>query len=125
MKSIKGIFTVLRVIIGIGLAFGLVYGTIKSTESDIWESLYRANRSLLIFSLIFHGMILLIACYRWNLLLRAQGIYLPIVTVLRLSIIGVFFNLTLPGAVSGDIVKMSMIMKYSEDKKMERFYPFC
>jgi len=42
---------------------------------------------------------------RWNWLLRAQNISLSFRRVFHLTFIGAFFNIALPGAVSGDFVK--------------------
>lgn len=46
-----------------------------------------------------------IAAFRWGLLLRAQSIDLPVRRLLQLQFVGNFFNVALPGAVSGDFVK--------------------
>jgi len=46
-----------------------------------------------------------IGALRWQWLLRAQGMNLTYLRVLQLTYIGGFFNIALPGAVSGDVVK--------------------
>lgn len=46
-----------------------------------------------------------VAIFRWKLLLQAQGVVLTFGQALRYGFIGVFFNTTMPGAVSGDVVK--------------------
>ncbi|MBS1963601.1 MAG: flippase-like domain-containing protein [Bdellovibrionales bacterium] len=46
-----------------------------------------------------------IAAFRWNLLLGAQEIRLATPRLLQLQFVGNFFNIALPGAVSGDFVK--------------------
>ena len=46
-----------------------------------------------------------VAAFRWGMLLEAQGIRLAIPRLLQLSFVGNFFNVALPGAVSGDFVK--------------------
>ena len=43
---------------------------------------------------------------RWQILLRGEGIQIGLGTVLRLTWIGHFWNMVIPGAVSGDAVKM-------------------
>jgi uncharacterized protein (TIRG00374 family) len=48
---------------------------------------------------------LILGFIRWQWLLRPQGIHLSWSRVLQLSLIGNFFNVALPGAVSGDFVK--------------------
>lgn len=55
------------------------------------------------FAVLFFN--LLLGALRWQWLLKAQGIRLPILRTLQLTFIGNFFNIALPGAVSGDFVK--------------------
>jgi hypothetical protein len=119
MNNQKKILTGIRLVIGIGLAFGLVYGVLKSTESDLWIAIHEAETSLLLLALFFQGVIIWITSYRWNLLLRVQGIWLRAWDVIRLTMIGMFFNLTLPGSVSGDMVKMAIVTRHAPDKKAE------
>jgi uncharacterized protein (TIRG00374 family) len=47
----------------------------------------------------------LIGVVRWQWLLRAQNIRIPLARTFQLTFIGNFFNLALPGAISGDFVK--------------------
>lgn len=42
---------------------------------------------------------------RWWMLLKGQGLQVSLAEALRLTMIGVFFNTAIPGAVSGDLVK--------------------
>jgi len=113
------IITAVRFVMGIALALGLLYGVLKSTESDLWGALYEAETSLLLVALVFQGLIICIASYRWNLLLRVQGICLRAWDVIRLTMIGIFFNLTLPGSVSGDLVKMAYVTRQTSTSKAE------
>jgi uncharacterized protein (TIRG00374 family) len=48
---------------------------------------------------------------RWQWLLRAQNINLPWLRTAELTLIGNFFNIALPGAVSGDFVKAFYVGK--------------
>jgi uncharacterized protein (TIRG00374 family) len=48
---------------------------------------------------------LFFSLYRWKLLLRGQNVQLSAGQALRYGMIGAFFNTTMPGAVSGDLIK--------------------
>jgi uncharacterized protein (TIRG00374 family) len=50
------------------------------------------------------AMIVLTA-WRWLTLLRAAGLRLPLSSAIRLNFIGGFFNIAVPGATGGDVVK--------------------
>src|ERR1700692_579409 len=58
---------------------------------------------------------------RWKWLLEAQGIHLKWSRVAQLTLIGNFFNVALPGAVSGDFVKAFYIGKEMPGKRARAF----
>ncbi|NIN01622.1 MAG: hypothetical protein GTO24_27055, partial [candidate division Zixibacteria bacterium] len=98
---------VLRIVIGIGLAYALIHFTLRSTGGDVWNEISHAQYFFLLIALLFHGAIIGIAICRWNLLLRVQQMRLSAWDLVRLTTTGVFFNLAIPGAVGGDLVKMT------------------
>lgn len=53
---------------------------------------------------------------RWRLLLEAQNIHLSFSRVFQLTFVGNFFNIALPGAVSGDFVKAFYVAKESNGR---------
>jgi uncharacterized protein (TIRG00374 family) len=52
---------------------------------------------------------------RWRLLLLGQQLKILPIETLRLTMIGVFFNTALPGAVSGDVVKGYYVVRQQPD----------
>jgi uncharacterized membrane protein YbhN (UPF0104 family) len=58
-----------------------------------------------------------ITAWRWNLLLRAQEIRLPYREALGLTMIGLLFNVVIPGAVGGDLVKGYYITRAAEGRR--------
>lgn len=115
----KLVTTTIRVIVGIGLACGLIHLILKYTGADLWNELLNAEKPLLILAFVLYGAIIGVSICRWNLLLRVQGVHLRPWHVIRLSMIGNFFNLAIPGAVSGDLVKMAFLTQYARDKKLK------
>ena len=67
------------------------------------------------------GLNTLLGALRWQVLLRTQGAELPFGRVLNLNLIGAFFNIALPGAVSGDFVKAVYVAKEFKDKRAAVF----
>jgi uncharacterized protein (TIRG00374 family) len=114
--------TALRVVFGLGLAGGLVMLTLKSTGANLGGSLAVASRSLLALATLIYGLVILTTAGRWSLLLNSQGIRLSFWTVLRLTMIGFFFNLVAPGAVGGDLVKMAYIARQTPEKGAEAIF---
>jgi uncharacterized membrane protein YbhN (UPF0104 family) len=54
---------------------------------------------------------------RWRIFLQAQGIDLPLGTVVSLTWAGQFFNTLLPGSTGGDVVKIYHICQLAPDRK--------
>lgn len=67
------------------------------------------------------GSMIFIGVLRWQLLLKAQGIRLPYRRIFELAMVGNFFNIALPGAVSGDFVKAFYIAREIEGKRARAF----
>ena len=63
----------------------------------------------------------LLGVVRWQWLLQAQGIHLPLKRVTQLSFVGMFFNIALPGAVSGDFVKAFYVGKEIQGQRARAF----
>ncbi len=51
---------------------------------------------------------------RWYLLVRAQGLNFPFMDAQRLGFVGFLFNQVIPGAVSGDLVKLGLFAREQE-----------
>jgi uncharacterized protein (TIRG00374 family) len=117
MLSKKTIISFARSIIGIGVALGIIYGIIQSSDVKLWGTIVQAKFSLLILALLMFGSVACMASYRLNLLLKTQGIYLSAWGIIRLTLIGIFFNLALPGAVSGDMMKMYLLARHTTHQK--------
>jgi hypothetical protein len=92
--------------------FGLLYfltqkGFISVQDTkrafDSWPTL------LLVFFVL--GIQVFFGALRWQWLLQAQSIELKFLRVLELTAVGNFFNIALPGAVSGDFIKAFYIGK--------------
>jgi glycosyltransferase 2 family protein len=63
------------------------------------------------------GIALVAGSQRWRLLLRVQGIHLPLRRVWQINMIGLFFNQFIPGSTGGDLVKIFYAIRNAPDKK--------
>lgn len=70
---------------------------------------------------VFMTISMFLGIVRWHILLLAQGIQIEFGRTLRLGLIGNFFNIALPGAVSGDLVKAVYVSKECGGKKAPAF----
>ena len=89
---------------------------VKRNGVDFREVLSTANHGLLVAAFATYGIGTLTASYRWYTLLHHIRVRLPFLTVLRLALIGQFFNLFVPGGVGGDLIKMVYLKRESGDR---------
>ncbi len=73
--------------------------------------------SLAILALGFVGISM--SGVRWLFLMRAESIHVPFWVAFRLTWIGHFWNMVIPGAVSGDAVKMYYIGQVAPERREE------
>ena len=113
------ITTAIRLTVGIGLAYGLIHFTLTYTGTDLWNEVFNAKRGSLLLTFFLYGAILGVTIYRWNLLLRVQDVCLGPRDLIRLTMIRNFFNLVIPGAFSGDLLKMAFLNQQIKAKRLE------
>lgn len=83
------------------------------------ESLSRLDFIIPAFSLLLVAAVF--GIIRWKWLLDSQGIELPFSRIFQLAMLGNFFNIALPGAVSGDFVKAVYIAKEVPGSRAKAF----
>ena len=88
-------------------------------EDKLAAALQGADLRLLALTLAVYVVIILLTFRRWQKLLEVQDVHLPFATVTRLGMIGLFFNPFLPGAVSGDFIKMAYIAQHTPGRRTE------
>jgi len=80
-------------------------------------TLSRANPIWLLAGFAMYGAVEIVAGWRWQLLLRVQGIDLSWVRLFGLLLIGVFFNFFIPGGTGGDVIKIFYLLKETPGKR--------
>ncbi len=99
-----------------GISAILIWYLLSTTEfSAIYASLRSADPFwlLLAFVLLFVGK--LITSYRWQVLLQAQGITIPLRMLIGSLFVGQFFSNFLPTTVGGDAVRIYDTAAYSKE----------
>jgi uncharacterized protein (TIRG00374 family) len=103
----------------VGVVFWYLYHKGLIT-SDSFRRLFESPATVLI-CLFLMTMNTIFGALRWQVLLRTQGAELPFTRVLKLNLVGAFFNIALPGAVSGDFVKAVYVAKQFKEKRAAVF----
>lgn len=84
---------------------GIIFWLIQSGKLDFLalKNLLSPGPAFLGLTLIFINIFL--GSERWKVLIRSQGLEASTFSVLKLTLIGMFFNFAMPGGVGGDVIK--------------------
>jgi uncharacterized membrane protein YbhN (UPF0104 family) len=115
-KATSRLKSLLKVVISVGLlAFLLHYTGIE----DTFTRLSQANLWYVPVGVAFYLFAQLISAYRWQFLAAALDFRLSLREMYDYYLIGMFFNMFLPGAIGGDAVRMFYLARRCNRKKRE------
>jgi hypothetical protein len=86
-------------------------------RAQIGHALQTADWRWLAIGWVVYGVVELLATMRWQLLLRVQGIKLGWLRAGVIVVIGLFFNMVLPGLVGGDAARLLLVFKTAPRQK--------
>jgi len=110
----RGILLTLKIAVTAGLiAYLVLTGSIDFRNINLRE--IGIGFFLLGFALFF--LISILGTIRWQILIRAQGIDLDFFTSFRLTFVGWFFNIAMPGSTGGDLIKAYYAASISPSRK--------
>jgi glycosyltransferase 2 family protein len=115
----RNVFKFIRTAIGFLVAFFLIRFVVLSTGVDLSTVWRLVDRKFLVVAFVMYGCGFFLAAVRWYLLLQYIQVFLPLVVVVRLALIGQFFNLFVPGGVGGDLIKAIYLKKEAGDRYPE------
>jgi len=105
--------------ISLGLKLALALGLIVylwasgGLKGEVLLRLFRSPRVLLI-TAAAAAFTMLLQVLRWGLLLRAADVAIPMKDVLKLGLLGQFFNTFMPGGVGGDPLRALYVMRHAK-----------
>lgn len=90
----------------LAISVGILAWLIRRTDWEPLVQLFRGARLDLFFAALgLYCLAQVISSYRWQLLARAVGFTTPLLRLVALYFIGMFFNLFLPTSMGGDVVR--------------------
>ncbi len=113
MKKI--LLTSLQVAVTVFVLFLVFRDPVRRTQMA--EALGRADKGWILLGILVGSLTYIAGTFRFGVLLRAQGIFLPWLRVGEIFMIGLFFNLFGLGSTGGDVVKIFYVLRETGDKK--------
>ena len=111
----KTILTIIQVLVTVGILYWIFRDPQK--RHDMGESFKNSDKIWILAGIIAYGFVEVVATVRWQILLKVQGISLSFFRVLSLLMIGILFNLFMPGGTGGDVIKIFYLLKETPGKK--------
>ena len=102
----------LKVTLKLSCSLFIITWLLKSGELDFSLSqLFLKNyKSTILIFILCYSIIVLLGSLRWKMLLQSgEQKNLPFKNIFKISWIGLFFNSVLPGAVTGDLIKLAYV----------------
>lgn len=110
----KYLSTLLKVLI----ASGIIYWLIQSGKLNFSALKSMLSPGPFILGSFLLGLSIVFATLRWRVLLETQNIKAKTWPLLKLTLIGTFFNYAMPGGVGGDLVKAFYFYKDQQESKV-------
>lgn len=117
--SRKKFFQIVLKALGLLLAVWAINKVIEHSGADIVAEFQHANKAMLVVALALFGVGPMLSSVRWGVLLRVQGIEVNFKDLFRLTMIGNFWNLAMPGGVGGDVLKAVYVRHHARDHHAE------
>ncbi|NTV85055.1 MAG: flippase-like domain-containing protein [Bacteroidales bacterium] len=103
----------LKTLLKFAITAAALYFVIRKIEISDILVLYRQSNLFYIFiALVFFALSKLVSAYRLNIYFRAIDLNLAEKTNIKLYLLGMFYNLFLPGGIGGDGYKIYLLQKH-------------
>jgi uncharacterized protein (TIRG00374 family) len=118
-KAFQGMKKILVTLLQLAVTTALLLWVFhdRAIRAAMVEALSTVRKQWILAAIATYVVVEFAAAFRWQVLLRVQAIRLPFSRVVALSIIGMFYNLFLPGGTGGDIIKTYLLWKETPNKK--------
>jgi uncharacterized protein (TIRG00374 family) len=84
---------------------------------EAWNQLQNLSLPFIFFALLYYAGCQWLSCWRWQLVLRATGYSIPMMTLLSSYFIGMFVNIFLPGSIGGDVYRVYRVAQKTQDSE--------
>jgi hypothetical protein len=94
-------------ILKVGVSAGLLAWLFRQVDaSRLWSAVEAASWRWLGAAALLYFAMLVVSSWRWNTLLRAQGVAVRLSTLIGSFLVATFFNNFLPSNIGGDVVRI-------------------
>lgn len=98
-----------HVVLALKLAVSIILLVVLFSRIDVaqlWETARLASVPWLLAAIAVFGMSTVIGAWRWNVLLKAQHVDIPLPSLLGTFLVATYFNNFLPSNIGGDVIRV-------------------
>ena len=109
---------IILTLIQLGVTVALLIWVYRDPKklADMRQAITHARWEWLLAGIVAYFVVEIAAAFRWQILLKVQGINLGLSRLSGLFLIGMFYNQFLPGGTGGDIIKSYLLWKETDRK---------
>jgi len=96
------------------LLFAFILWRFQDKLAQVWEKLATANLWWVLAAILLFWAAMLINAFKWWVLLRAQAIHVPFLSMANFTFVGFFFNNILPANIGGDVMRGYGLARYTD-----------
>ena len=106
-------------ILKVGVSAGLLYVLFSRMDmADLWAQMRRASPGWIVTALAVYFVMVLVATWRWRVLLGAQHVEMSFGRLLNSYLAATFANNFLPSNIGGDVIRISDTAKVAKSKTL-------
>jgi len=90
----------------------------RSDAPRLWSYVRTASIAWLVAALGLYLLMVLASAWRWGLLLRAQGVQVPVRRLTESFLVATFFNNFLPSNIGGDVIRITDTAKEARSRTL-------
>ena len=117
MDKLRNILAVLIRVAVSAILLILLFKFNKIDVYDLWANIKSADKALLAAGFVIFFIVYLLGFLRWQMLLKAAGIDIPLKRLVISFSGGVFFSVFLPSTIGGDLVRAADLAGHTQKTK--------
>src|SRR5262245_23815158 len=103
----------------VGVSAGLLYVLFSRNDmAESWAQMRSASIGWIVTALAVNFAIILVATWRWHVLLQAQHVPMPVPRLLNSYLAATFANNFLPSNIGGDVIRISDTARPAKSKNL-------
>jgi uncharacterized protein (TIRG00374 family) len=111
----KNVQITVKTIISLSL---LMFIFTRINLGEFWQQLQYLSWFFVVFALTYYTGCQWLSCLRWQIILKATGHSVPMITLLSSYFGGMFLNTFLPSSIGGDVYRVYQVAKESKDSEV-------